>query len=213
MFQVGADCSASSKERPADFVSSVINPQLGGSSYGQRESFDQIEASEVNGHREGEGFTANHDASGLVNTTKETCGNRAKAGRRLQRMHELVAQFFLLWSPQDSAPIDPIRQHSFSSRLPRGSSANQPPVLSPPPRASAASWLPSLAEIHANLISNLAHTKFVALWEVSGRPLVLIQDCVTGSSLAVPFDQDFCVATLRAHIRACHEQFGVSDAE
>jgi hypothetical protein len=143
------------------------------------------------------------NTSGRVEEKSTTCG---KATGQRGRLHSLVVQFFLNWH-REAAQIDPERRHSFSS--PRSSSAHraQPCVQQPLAHVSAPSS-PTLDEIHAKLICNLACVRYGAIWNISGKSFVLFQDEVTGSSLVLPTDS-FDVRSVQAHIRTSREKFGI----
>jgi len=164
--------------------------------------------------------------SGRVEEQSTTCG-KATARRR---MHDIVAQFFLNWhshsysSPRSSSTVRPsqnpppimIAAASQSISLspasaPHGARKVEPPAnaqakLSTPRTAPPVS--PSLDEIHAKLICNLARVRYGALWNISGKSFVLFADETTGTSLAVPLD-GFCVQAVRSHVRASRERFGI----
>jgi hypothetical protein len=134
-----------------------------------------------------------------------TCGNRA-TGRRV---HELVARFFHSWLNPIAGPLDPIRTFSFGNHiLPTAKQRLAAPICVTPLHVSALS--PSLNEIQAHMICNLAGVKFGAIWEISEKPFVLFQDPITTSSLALPLN-NFCVQAVRSHLRASRETFGIVD--
>ena len=185
----------------------AANPPIEDNAYEQKTKTQQGNSKDqTNGNRQDEQRTSINDSGedGLGETFAITCG---KAMRRLAQW--LTVSFF---HSSDSAPLDldPIRTFILSNRnfpnFPRSSSANHPLVPSPPPRVPAG---PSLDEILAKTVCNLAHTKFLALWNVSGKTFVLFQDPITKSTVALSLDSNFCAELVRSHLRISREKFGI----
>jgi hypothetical protein len=156
-------------------------------------------------HRQEESRSSDSTSGGIGGSQQKNSAELATGQRG--RVHSLVVQFFLNWH-REAQPLDPERRHSFSfPRSPRAHRA-QPCVQQPLAHVAAPISL-TLDEIHAKLICDLAGTRFGAVWDISGKLLVLFQDPITKSSLAIPLDNNFCVQAVRSHLRISREKFGI----
>jgi hypothetical protein len=185
-------------------------PSLIVTPYGVSNSVEGVRAYEETKQEEicASGEQSTNNTSGRVEKkSTTTCG---KTMRQLGRIFGLVASFFRL---PDSAPIDPVRSFILSNRnfpnFPRVA-APTVPVCVFPRRVPAP---PSMDEIFAKTICNLARTKYIALWNVSYKTFVLFQDPITKSSLTLPLDNNFCAQTMRAHLRKSRATFGIVDED
>jgi hypothetical protein len=161
---------------------------------------------------------AGHSADLALTTQSEgetfvTCGKLVSTNRRRVTAISLARLAFGLLRQAARHPqqieVDPIRTFSFSNHiLPAAKQRPAAPICVAPLHVSALS--PSLNEIHANIICNLAGVKFGAIWDISEKPFVLFQDPITTSSLTLPLN-DFCVQAVRSHLRASRERFGICE--
>ena len=146
--------------------------------------------------------------SGRVEDKSTTCG---RATGQRGRIHSLVVQFFLNWH-REATPLDPVRTFShrhLNQSSPR-TTAPHVPVSVRLPLARIPALSPTLDEMHAKLICNLAGVKFGAIWDISEKAFVLFQDPITTTSLVLPVN-NFCVQAVRSHLRESREKFGIGE--
>jgi hypothetical protein len=183
----------------------AVNPLEGVRAYEENKQEEVCAAS--CGYREAEQHPDN--TSGCVGGTINQIGTAEKATRPRGRIHALAASFFNNWRRESSAPIDPVRTFYSNHNLPRTTAPHRP-VSVRLPLAQIPALSPSLDEIHAKLICNLAGVKFGAIWPISEKSLVLFQDPITTTSLVLPVN-NFCVQAVRSHVRESREKFGIGE--